>query len=686
MAFTATYSAETAAFPAGGRIFRASGGGITFSSDLHGVADMDLFDDSAVVGDAIYFTRGANQQSICGLKFNIGAALSTGVSLVWEYYKWKLTGSLATKAWASIEDLQDDTAGFTVLGVNTVRFPQQWQPTELAVNGVTAYWVRCRISAVAVPVTEGGRNQTNAVTFGRGTVTISGTSDAAPGSFTDIYDWLITNKPYITVNKFGDGIFDFTKVGLILNSRVKTTNETILLGQNSLENYSAGLNNFSFIESGTKKGSRGYDGSTFFVYGIHNSSVFSLGENSKLYGSIIKVGKVGGDLHFYGGYAGILGEIVDCFIELSPRFSSGILTNIRTTGNFILVGDLTATINGFAYICSAPQMFYKYGTFIGFTITGFDWQFSGTGSVIVWLYSYGRRSDETLNFLNPATPLPKFADSIKPVANYNAVSNLTAMKVYNAAAGIYTDYTVQASNVTADDVPLWGEVGDILYFCSINQYSLNLSFVRTGAVNDYEYTWEWHDGVSWVALTPYFWDGTNNLSSTGNILASTYGVTPNKNQTIDGVAGYWIRARITKKGTGEPKATQIRYISISGVGGWKMCQKYSFDAIVTDASGVAIVGAEVSAIYSDGTVAFTATTDANGAIVQQWMINAKYEQDAAATSATYYIKETIITTAVLTIKKSGYETYTGKIDITKLNSLTIALKRSQVQIDQEALL
>lgn len=684
MAFTAIYSAETTSFSTAGRIYRATGGGAIFSADLRGETAFDLFDNAAVVNDAIYFTRGAYQQSIAGLKFNVGTAISaSSYTLIWEYYKWSGDAWTGTASWEPIENVQDDTVSFSVVGANIVRFPQQWKPKDVAVNGVTAYWVRCRLSAVS-GIIEGGANQTSAVTYGTGVLTISGTTDIAPGSFTDIYNWLVANKPYISVTKTKDGVFDFTKVGMILNSRVKTTNELIFLGQNSLGNYSASLNNFDFIESGIKKGTRGYDGSTFVVMGTYNSSIFSLGGNSKLYGSVIKVGKSGGDAHLYGGYADVMGEVVDCFFELAPRFTSGTMTNLRMTGSFILVGNAAAVFNGFAYVCSGSELFYKFGDFTGFTITGFDWAFIPATGKIIYLYSYGRRSAETMNFLNPITPLPTFASAIRPLENAgNAVANLLAMKVYDASAGTYTDYTTAASNATADDVPLGGDVGDILYFgSSTYQYAFNLYLVRTGLANDFVYEWEWYTGGGWQALSPYFWDGTSNLSNTGYFLSCTFGATASALLTVDGVNTYWIRARIVVKGTGAPTATQIRYKHLTGVGGWTMYQKYSLDVKVIDSAGNAISGATVKATYSDGVLAFTETTSASGLITQQWMINARYNQDAAAIS-TYWIKETIMTSAVVEVSKGGNETYRTQIDITKKNDLVIALNPARIQIDQE---
>lgn len=779
MAFTASYATETTVFPSAAKIFRATSGGTVFTQIAYNATAFDLFDDTSVVNDAIYFSLGANQMLPAGLKFNIGTAMAGGYTLVWEYNKW--TGTISTKSWELIEDLSDDTNSFTVTGSNSVKFPLQWQPADLAVNGSTMYWVRCRISAVAYTVgavsftgtglndgtsggtysgtgnsatyeveidatgtpdtfkwkkgsgsyttgvaitgaaqtlsdgvtitfaattghtlgdkwtitvtsiTEGGANKTDVLKYGSGRLTISGTTDLAPGSFTNIYDWLVANKPYISVTKTRDRIFDFTKVALYLSSRVKTTNETVLLGQNSLSNYSVGTNYFDYIESGTKIGNRGYDGSIFIIHGTYNSSIFSFSSNTKFYGSIIKAGKVGGDSHVYPGYIRTEGEIIDSVMEIAPQIFAGTYNNVKISGYFIVMGELSSILNGLTYICSDSHFMYKYGSNLGFTIIGLDWSFIPATGVMVYLYTYGARTDETLNFINPVKPLPVFGDAITPISNDgSAVTNLTAMKVYDDSAGTYTDYTTAASNATADDVPLGGDVGDILYFGSTTyQYAFSLYFVRTGAVNDYVYEWEYYNSTSgWVALAPYYYDGTNNLSDTGYFLGCTSkgtgsGTGVNASLvTVDGVNAYWLRARIVTKGTGSPTATQIRYKYLTGVGGWKMYQKYSFDALVTDTNGDAITGATVKVTYPSGTVAFTETTDASGLIDQQYLINVQYNQDATQVS-TYWIKETITTTATLEVSKSGYETYSAEIDITRKQDMTIALKTAGIQTDQE---
>ena len=59
-------------------IYRATSGGTVFSANLKDETAFDIFSDSAVVDDAIYF---GNTYSFSNLSFNIGTALA-GVDVV----------------------------------------------------------------------------------------------------------------------------------------------------------------------------------------------------------------------------------------------------------------------------------------------------------------------------------------------------------------------------------------------------------------------------------------------------------------------------------------------------------------------------------------------------------------------------------------------------------------------------
>ena len=121
----------------------------------------DFWDDAATVGDWIAF--GWDRAVWHDLTVNVGTVASGGASfaltVVWEYY----TGS----SWVALPGVTDNTAGFTVVGVNAVTFsvPDNWK-VGFRLNGsyqCTAHWIRCKITAVT-DMTEGGAHATNYAT------------------------------------------------------------------------------------------------------------------------------------------------------------------------------------------------------------------------------------------------------------------------------------------------------------------------------------------------------------------------------------------------------------------------------------------------------------------------------------------------------------------------------------------
>ena len=102
------------------------------------VDDTPLFSDGIAPGvnDAFYFGFDAEQDRVL---INISTAGVGTWTLTWEYWDG---GS-----WESLADIDDDTTGFTVAGINRVTWtvPGDWD--TVAVDGDTYYWVKARISA-----------------------------------------------------------------------------------------------------------------------------------------------------------------------------------------------------------------------------------------------------------------------------------------------------------------------------------------------------------------------------------------------------------------------------------------------------------------------------------------------------------------------------------------------------------
>ena len=93
------------------------------------------------VGDAIYFGVVVKIEDL--IKLNVGTAGNySGVTLQWEY--WNGT------AW-TVLSVTDGTSFFTVAGTNNISFtaPSDWVTTT--VNGYSAYWIRCVVTALATP-------------------------------------------------------------------------------------------------------------------------------------------------------------------------------------------------------------------------------------------------------------------------------------------------------------------------------------------------------------------------------------------------------------------------------------------------------------------------------------------------------------------------------------------------------
>lgn len=107
-----------------------------------------MFPAVPAANDALYFgiqSSIADVGHFTGLFFDIGTVMFGNYTLIIEY-------SIAGPGWSTLTT-QDSTLSFSVSGVNAITWtpPSNWVP--VAVNGVTAYWVRVRVSALSGAVT-----------------------------------------------------------------------------------------------------------------------------------------------------------------------------------------------------------------------------------------------------------------------------------------------------------------------------------------------------------------------------------------------------------------------------------------------------------------------------------------------------------------------------------------------------
>lgn len=657
-------------------LYRATSGGTVFSANLASSTAFDYFDDTAVANDAIYFSGGVNMGDTSDLSFTIGTAISaTNLVLAWEYYKRGV-------GWTAIEDLQDDTAGFTITGVNRVRFPLQWQITFVTINALSRIWFRCRIVSLTA-ITEGGANITTVVKRSNGKLSVAGGTDAVPATLTDFYNYMVTNYPYVHITKRTVNSFDFTKIAFCADSRVFSKNEILELGQDCSDNANVGGSNFYYLTCGIKTGDKGYSGSTIILHGSPNSSIAYASAYTKMYGTIVKTGKTRSDSNGFAGYVTLNGEWIDCFLEISI-FMPGvgqIVQNTRMVGSLVINSGAVGTFDGVYYLCVASQLFYLYQT--GSTINNLGYRFLLTSGA--YLFNLYQSSPAFTNpewiLVNPSTPLTTLADANKPISfsNNNTLDYFGAVKWYDASAGTYTNYKTQADNATIDDVPLGGDVGDYLLFGMLFNWGVStgvcFDWTITPQSNDYEYIYEYYRNGTWYPFTMgYISDMTNNLSQSGRRYASFPNSTPPTSVAIDGYTGYWTRLRIVTKGTGSPTASKILPLYNSGCSLWSIKEKYSFDLKVLDPLGVPVASATVTATDSLGAQIFSVTTDVNGDIAQQLLIAKEYHFDAVNFPTTC-LSENIFSTFSFTISKTGYETYSSLgVDLGGQVTLAVVLK------------
>lgn len=126
---------------------QADDGGVftdeTAAARSNTIDDITLLPVAPATGDAYYFGAGTTFPQV---ELTISQA-GVGVwTLTWEYYDGT--------SFVAIPGVVDSTVGFTGAGINTVSFaiPGDW--TTTAVNSVTAFWVRARVSAFASITTQ----------------------------------------------------------------------------------------------------------------------------------------------------------------------------------------------------------------------------------------------------------------------------------------------------------------------------------------------------------------------------------------------------------------------------------------------------------------------------------------------------------------------------------------------------
>lgn len=170
-----------------------------FSSNLEGSSTLDYFDDAAEVGSCLYFGDNNHYyETYVGAKIYVGTQIAaTSITIKWEYR------SSSSDTWMELNDLVDNTVGFSVAGENYLYFrgPSDWR--RVTINSVGKHWIRARISEVNT-LTEGGAQSTQTIKYVSNAISVSGGTEGTPAGFEDVYTAAVTGG-WLNIQKYTSG-------------------------------------------------------------------------------------------------------------------------------------------------------------------------------------------------------------------------------------------------------------------------------------------------------------------------------------------------------------------------------------------------------------------------------------------------------------------------------------------------
>lgn len=190
---------------------------------------MVLLDSSMAVGDYIAFFKTFHISSAYnywqgvhkfqGLKFDIDTPLdASGYSYVWEYY------NAVSDSWIALSDVVDDTAGFTVAGVNSVTWSMpttNWTAAYRLLNDdyyASGPCVRLRITELSSINKDAVQSSSAYIEDYSYAVWVSDGDTYTPS---DIYDFMVSLGHSGLVSKSDDG------KEILLNANLIVTNGTV---------------------------------------------------------------------------------------------------------------------------------------------------------------------------------------------------------------------------------------------------------------------------------------------------------------------------------------------------------------------------------------------------------------------------------------------------------------------------
>ena len=652
-------------------IYRATGGGVTFSANLVGTA-FDYFTDTAVANDAIYFAWNYTT-GFSDLYLNVATAMAgTGIVVIWEY-----PDTMST--WRPIHNLTDGSNGLTTTGAVTVQFPLQANHIYPTVNGIARSWIRCRLVSLTT-ITEGGANTSTTPQVANGSVDITGYTDASPCYWNTVYSWLVTNAPQTLPERLASDVYKFSNVKFNITSTLRSSHETIFIGNGSY-GLTLVLNG---LWSGNKVGTDGWSGGTeYYICSKSSSNILNSSATTRIYGGSFKgfTNIVDGlTCAPSGNYHGITaGEWIGVYCEQSGYFNNATCNKCTVDGSLITA---SAVPNYPTNMTIADPKSYIWGIYAQpVTITGV--KYSAPSSAIFGFNQYGAEPN-AFNLVNPSPAIPSTQLSTPKVVYRQkpAALSITKCFLYDASAGTYTDYTTEINNATADNVPLGSDDGDCLYILGGGLQTYNQPkylFTITGNTNVAEHVTELCTGSgTWTSRK--VWDGTDNYQKSGDVYVAVpvgYAAV-----TVNGVSGLWMRIRTIGNETTPPKITRAFNSYQTGIGEWKVNEFFTVTGHTIDENGDPIEGASV-VIKDNEDTEYSLTTDANGLTVAT-NVKTKYAYfDPIDNADTEGCKVKALGPFSITISKSGYETYKETGEITGELTKTVVLKTQITKLEDD---
>lgn len=145
-------------------VFHYDASTATYSANLIGAAlPVAFYPAVPAVGDIVYFgisSASANAAPFTSIVFDIGTAQTDLTTIVWEYWNGGAWAVLSTADGTTTSGI---TPSFIFTGVRAINWqaPAAWSTSASAVNTVSGWWVRARITAIGagpVPPTQQNRN------------------------------------------------------------------------------------------------------------------------------------------------------------------------------------------------------------------------------------------------------------------------------------------------------------------------------------------------------------------------------------------------------------------------------------------------------------------------------------------------------------------------------------------------